>query len=73
VPTAFYLLIRSPDSMTAAPGITHTEVEDLIRRTTDSTLERALTLKLRGDDALRVVNGLQRVRDYHRITLAECL
>jgi hypothetical protein len=40
------------------------QVEELILRTSSCDSERNRTLALRGEDALKVVNSLQRVRDH---------
>jgi hypothetical protein len=62
--------------MASAHGMTHAQVEDLIRCTTDSNSKREDYLTLPDANARVVVNSLQRVRaDMLNpvLTLAECL
>jgi hypothetical protein len=50
--------------MVVTSFIVDPQVEELILRTSSSDSERNRTLALRGEDALKVVNSLQRVRDH---------
>jgi hypothetical protein len=61
---AFFALISVPAPMVAASFFAHPQVEELILCTSSSESERARILALRDEDALDVVNSLQRVSSF---------